>query len=210
MPVHLRSIYLDAFVAALHPVYLIAAIVALIGFALTWLMREVPLREGTSRGHDLGNSFAMPRDATSLEALETIVDRISRPEHRWTMIERIARRLDNDLAPDEIWLLIQIGGVDESLPSNTLATPGNTSPETIETIAARLAEMGLAYTTTQGSIAASKKGHATYERLVGDFRTLLAEAVARWAPEEHEEARKMLTELARALVSELPKVRDSR
>jgi EmrB/QacA subfamily drug resistance transporter len=39
-----RSAYLQAFTAALHPVFLYATAVGVLGFALTWLLREVPLR----------------------------------------------------------------------------------------------------------------------------------------------------------------------
>jgi len=39
-----RALYLQAFTAALHSVFLRAAIIAAFGFALTWLLREVPLR----------------------------------------------------------------------------------------------------------------------------------------------------------------------
>ena len=37
----------DAFAAALHPVFLVAAAVSVLAFALTWMLREVPLRTGT-------------------------------------------------------------------------------------------------------------------------------------------------------------------
>ena len=38
-------LYLDAFTAALHPVFLAAAAIAALGFALTWFLKEVPLRD---------------------------------------------------------------------------------------------------------------------------------------------------------------------
>jgi EmrB/QacA subfamily drug resistance transporter len=37
-------LYVEAFTAALHPVFLRAAMIAAFGFALTWFLREVPLR----------------------------------------------------------------------------------------------------------------------------------------------------------------------
>ena len=40
----------DAFAAALHPVFLVAAAVSVLAFALTWLLRDVPLRTGTPAG----------------------------------------------------------------------------------------------------------------------------------------------------------------
>jgi hypothetical protein len=47
LPVSARSAFEQAFAAALHPVFLTAAVVCLLAFALTWLLREVPLRSGT-------------------------------------------------------------------------------------------------------------------------------------------------------------------
>jgi hypothetical protein len=44
LPAPVRGAFEDAFAAALHPVFLTAAGVALTAFALTWLLREVPLR----------------------------------------------------------------------------------------------------------------------------------------------------------------------
>jgi hypothetical protein len=45
LPAAVRTVYLDVFTAALHPVFLYAAAVAALGFALTWLLKELPLRE---------------------------------------------------------------------------------------------------------------------------------------------------------------------
>jgi EmrB/QacA subfamily drug resistance transporter len=46
LPDAVRTVYLDAFTAALHPVFRYAAAAAALGFALSWLLREVPLRGG--------------------------------------------------------------------------------------------------------------------------------------------------------------------
>jgi EmrB/QacA subfamily drug resistance transporter len=45
LPPAARSIFEDAFAAALHPVFLMAAAVSLLAFALTWLIPALPLRE---------------------------------------------------------------------------------------------------------------------------------------------------------------------
>ena len=47
LPPAVRTAFQDAFAAALHPVFLTGAGLSLIAFALTWLLREVPLREET-------------------------------------------------------------------------------------------------------------------------------------------------------------------
>jgi MFS family permease len=44
LPPAAHAAFADAVAAALHPVFIVAGTVSLIGFALTWLLREVPLR----------------------------------------------------------------------------------------------------------------------------------------------------------------------
>ena len=47
LPPHLHSVYVHAFAAALHPVFLVGAVTAVLSFALTWFLHEVPLRRTT-------------------------------------------------------------------------------------------------------------------------------------------------------------------
>jgi Na+/melibiose symporter-like transporter len=44
LPAALKTLYRDAFTAALHPVFVSAACIAALGFVLTWFLKEVPLR----------------------------------------------------------------------------------------------------------------------------------------------------------------------
>jgi len=46
LPAAKRTIYLQAFTAALHPVFVYAAVIAAIGFVLTWFLKGLPLRGG--------------------------------------------------------------------------------------------------------------------------------------------------------------------
>ena len=45
LPTALREDYLQAFAGALHTVYLSAACVVVLAFALTWLLKDHPLRK---------------------------------------------------------------------------------------------------------------------------------------------------------------------
>jgi EmrB/QacA subfamily drug resistance transporter len=47
LPVAIHKPYVEAFSASLHPVFLAAAGISFVAFLLTWLLREVPLREKT-------------------------------------------------------------------------------------------------------------------------------------------------------------------
>jgi len=50
LPERAHAAFADAFAAALHPVFLTAAAVSFLAFALTWLLREVPLRRSIRPG----------------------------------------------------------------------------------------------------------------------------------------------------------------
>ena len=58
LPPAARHAFEDAFAAALHPVFIVAAAVSLLAFALTWLLREVPLRTSSRAG----DALPPPRD----------------------------------------------------------------------------------------------------------------------------------------------------
>jgi hypothetical protein len=45
LPVAIHTLYVTAVAAALHPVFLTAAAVMAVAFGLSWLLRDVPLRE---------------------------------------------------------------------------------------------------------------------------------------------------------------------
>lgn len=204
LPVDVQAGYLQALVAALHPVFLIATGIAVLGFALSWLMTEVPLR-GTGRAEDIGDGFAMPRDATSLEELESIVARISGVEQRWDMIGRIARSLELDLAPDQVWLLVQLGRQDDALSREGLIADFSVTGAELDALVAALAERGLARLGADGALVATPAGRQLFQGMVTGFRGLLADAVQRWSPEDHADVRKMLADFARYLVADLPR-----
>jgi hypothetical protein len=66
LPEPVRSAYLDGFSAAFSTVFLAAAAVAAVAFALTWLIREVPLRTTVHGG---------PREAPAPAAAAAVAER---------------------------------------------------------------------------------------------------------------------------------------
>jgi hypothetical protein len=196
LPPGVRGVYLEVFTAALHPVFLSAAAIAAFAFVLTWFLKEIPLLGG-ERSETIGESFAMPHDATSLEELELIVTRLGLREHRWETYRRIAEWSGVSLAPDEMWLLAQLcreaGGL-----------PGGRIDRALEPIAMRLLDRGLLTRESGGGFAATEAGRRTFEQIVAGYRARLAQILERWSPEDHEEVRAMLNGLARELVAELP------
>ena len=201
LPPTLKAGYLQAFTAALHPVFRSATAIAVIGFALTWLLEDLPLR-GPVRAETVGESFAMPHDATSLEELETIVTRLQARETHWEFYSRVAQSLDLVLPPDQIWLLVQVcrsGPVSVS----QLAARFGVALTRLDTIAAQLVADGM-IAREAGRLSATQGGRALFDRMVEAHRTTLHRLAARWSPEQHEEAKAMLDGLARNLIAEIP------
>lgn len=66
----MRAVYVEAFTASLNMVFLVAMVIALVGFALTWFVPELPLRETVAAtagdvGHETEELFPMPTDPSS-------------------------------------------------------------------------------------------------------------------------------------------------
>jgi EmrB/QacA subfamily drug resistance transporter len=203
LPPNVRGIYLEVFTAALHPVFLSAAVIAGFAFLLTWFLRETPL-QGGGRSETIGESFAVPHDATSLEELETILSRYTLRENRWETYRRIAARAGVALAPDEMWLLGQACRGGAPVTADDLSLRSSATPEQIEAVAERLLEQKLLERQADRAFSASRQGQEIYGRIIQGYRDRAAALVERWSPDEHAEVRAMLSRLARDLVAELP------
>src|SRR4051812_2336806 len=73
LPAAARAVYADAFTASLDTVFLVATIACAIGFVLTWLMPERPLRatvaaNARDAGNEAGDAFARPMDEDGVAA----------------------------------------------------------------------------------------------------------------------------------------------
>ena len=68
LPPALHEAYVRAVAEALHPVFVVASVIAIFAFLLTWLLREVPLRDSArpASGEDLaGTASAEPAAVTA-------------------------------------------------------------------------------------------------------------------------------------------------
>jgi hypothetical protein len=69
LPRAIHDPYVAAFAASLRPVFLVATFIAFLAFALTWLLREVPLRERT-RAEAAGDAIPPPAPAEPKPVLQ--------------------------------------------------------------------------------------------------------------------------------------------
>jgi MFS family permease len=108
LPSLARASYQQAFVHALSPVFVAAAGVALVGFALSWVLQERPLRETAATSTGLDDSFAAPRSPDSLAEIERSLAQVITPEQRQQFRERLAERAGLELSPGATWALVRI------------------------------------------------------------------------------------------------------
>jgi EmrB/QacA subfamily drug resistance transporter len=208
----LHARYAEAFAAALHPVFLVAAAAAACGFALTWAMREIPLRQTVATRDGLGESFAMPRPADSLGELSRLLSDLARRENRWGVYERVAARAQLDLAPPQLWLLARLGervgpgGGRRAITPEDLRAGLGLDLAAARAVIAGLEARGLVCGLEQGCLALTEGGGRALDRIVAVRRQALSDLLARWAPDAslHTEVRQLVDRLASALASEMP------
>jgi EmrB/QacA subfamily drug resistance transporter len=202
LPPELRAVYVEAVVAALRPVFVVASCVGFVGFVLTLFLREIPLR-GMSPAKGLGESFAMPRDATSLDELERIISVLLARENRWRVYADLAKRAQLDLSPPELWLLARIGERDPMTAASLSKELGLPLP-VLEAPLTVLCDRGLVARNSAGVRASAPAGIAMRERLLATRRIGLAEMLERWEPDKHPEVEALLNRMVDTLVRDLP------
>jgi EmrB/QacA subfamily drug resistance transporter len=108
LPQEVAAPIVNAYADSLGMVFLCAAPVALLGFVVALLLKEVPLREMEAiAAVDLGEGFGMPSTESPDKVLEIAIGRLMRqsPEIR---LRNIAGRPGCDLDVARLWALVQI------------------------------------------------------------------------------------------------------
>lgn len=75
LPAAERAVYALAFTNSTRAIFLVAAVIAVIGFVMSWMLPEHPLRRTVAAtsgdvGHEMGSAMAMPEDEKSWESVE--------------------------------------------------------------------------------------------------------------------------------------------
>ena len=201
LPPAAHAAYVDAFAAALRPVFLFAAAASTLAFALTWLLREVPLRK-TAGAEGLGESFASPRDDNSFRELQRALSSLADRDRRWDAYVQFAARAGIDLAPNELWLL---GRLAERQPvtEDGLSAEFRESVDGVREALARLRASKLVEDGDRG-IQLTEAGARIHERTHEARCEELNALLAGWEPERHAEIRTLVEELASSFASAVP------
>jgi len=201
LPPAVHDAFVTAITDALTNVFLVAAGVALLGFLLTWLLPEVPLKT-TAQAPDVGDGFHASRDANGLREIERALSKLAGREERWQLYQALATRAGLDLAPPELWLLARLG---ERTPvtDEQLREQLRDDLDQVDAALQQLEQRSLVER-DDGAIELTTPGRGDYERLVAARRAGLRDLLSGWEPDEHEQLQQLVDKLSRDLVSEIP------
>jgi MFS family permease len=213
LPAATRAIYADAFTASLDTVFLVATIVCAIGFVLTWLLPERPLRatvaaSARDAGNEAGEAFARPQSeeaaaAHLYAALSSMADRDVQRAH----IEKIVTRAGENMTPLAAWLLVQIEQRPETAPFD-LARSQGIAPERSQAALEELRRRGLVTVPRPDSTHSelTTNGCQVLDRIVAARRAHLAELAEEWDPTHEDDAANYLRSAVRDLVPDVRRV----
>jgi EmrB/QacA subfamily drug resistance transporter len=211
LPPALRAAYAQAFSASLDTVFLVAMAIALVGFAITWLVPERPLRETIAAaagdvGFEAGEAFPMPGDEDGLRHLLRGALRIAGRDVERQYIEQIVRRAGIDLTPTAAWLLVRIDE-EPTIDPATVARAHDAPTSTLHGALAELVARGLVEGDETGTGVVrhtlTPAGCDVLTRLDRARRSRLAELFAKWKPEPGTDSATVLQRLAGELVPEV-------
>jgi hypothetical protein len=199
-----RTAYENAYVHALTPVFLAAAGVALLAFALSWLLPERPLRESAATSRGLDDGLAAPRSPDSLAEIERALSRTVSPEQRTRFRERLAVRAGVELTPGATWALVRIGehGLGRA---RELADQDGVPPERIAAVVEELRANQL-IAGEDGAAVLTDRGERWSERAIAARRELLTEALADESAHRDPAVDRLLHRLAKELAGDPPTV----
>jgi DNA-binding MarR family transcriptional regulator len=189
LPPAVHAGYIHAFAASLHTVFLIAVPIAAFAFALTWLLKEVPLRKAASTPDPaqvlVPNAIPEARDSADevLRALSVL----ARKEDRPRVYEALAKTASVNLDPRSTWVLLRLDG-HPRLDLTTLAAALDVTPARLSALFAPLAGAGFVTITSspqESSLIAqlTPAGADAIERLARARQQGLTRLLGSWTAE---------------------------
>ncbi|MCK0117039.1 EmrB/QacA subfamily drug resistance transporter [Isoptericola sp. CG 20/1183] len=188
-PPDVQDWFLDGYADTLQTVFLWAVPVAVVAFALSWLLPQVELRTATrdaeptvAAGQAAGETFALPSSRTSLEELRMILWRRVGAQDPLRVYEITAP--DADLSPEEAWMITRVS-LKRSREISVMAERSHASEATVRHVAAGLAGRGLV-DLAGSTVTANDQTDVAAEILREAERRRIQQVVAEWPGEEPE------------------------
>jgi EmrB/QacA subfamily drug resistance transporter len=203
LPAAVKQVYLSAVTESLHPIFYAGAAISLVAFALTFLLREIPLR-ATSRVPDTRRGLGSAGDDDAYAEVQRALSTLAHRDNRWALYERLAVRAGIELDPPTLWLFCRLAA--RAPIARSVLVADHQIPEAhAAPLFANLEREGLAEETADGVLDLTSRGRAQYDQLIAARREGLAEYLAGYDPDTHPELRRMLDDLASDVLRVIPR-----
>jgi EmrB/QacA subfamily drug resistance transporter len=214
LPAAVRSGYINGYAQALHTVFLYAAPVGALAFGLSFLLKEVPLRD-TSRAVDPADSTAptaVPCTRDSAQEMERALLTLLGRENRARVYGGLAEAAGVRVSPRGTWLLYRIA---DSRPITAVGlsrllgiTEADLTERLKELVAAGYVTVGGAVSPADGDgaqpgadMVLTPAGEQAAGRLDDAREAGIDRLAAGWEPDSNPELRQLLARIARRLVA---------
>jgi DNA-binding MarR family transcriptional regulator len=206
LPPEVHAGYIHAFAASLHTVFLIAVPITAVAFALTWLLKEVPLRK-TASVPDPAQVVAptsVPAARDSADEVVRALSVLARKEDRARVYEELAKAASVSLDPRSTWALFRLDG-HPRLDLSAFAAATGVSTGQLTAFFAPLEHAGFVTIThaAQDSPMIAQltpAGTAAIERLVSARQQGLTRLLGSWSAEHDAQLADELQQLTRDLL----------
>ena len=213
LPPAIHDPFITAYADSLGVVFMTAAVVAVVAFALTWFLREVPLRESIAEQRVdeafLADLFAAPRDEDSVSELEKKLGLLAGRENRRWVYQALAERAQADVTPQQLWLLFRLRD-EGTVAVPVIAARVGEDRERLRPEMRDLVERGLVHV---AGVEHGEAGMTLTTTPAGDEvlaavdrvrREHLESVLADWKPELHPELLQLLDRFSAALAKQAP------
>jgi hypothetical protein len=198
MPAASRLAYENAYVHALHPVFIVAAAIGAFGFLLSLRLRERPLRATAATSQGLDHALAAPKSPSSLAELDRALGVLVSRDARRAFSEQVAARAGVDLSPGAVWALARFGsyGIDGT---RAMARDQAIEDERISSVERELRERGL-IEERDGAASLTPTGVAIADQVLSarsdELRDLVADQTTQRQPEVQRLLKQLCVELS--------------
>ena len=189
LPPAVHAGYVHAFAAALHTVFLVAVPIAAVAFALTWLLKEVPLRKAASVPDpaQVVAPTAVPAARDSADEVTRALSVLARKEDRIRVYRDLADAASVSLDPRSTWALFRLDG-HPRLDLSALAAAIDVTAGQLSDFFAPLTEAGFVTIGPAGPQAPlvaelTPAGAAAIDRLVRARQEGLTRLLGNWSAE---------------------------
>jgi hypothetical protein len=195
-PGEVQSWFTDAYVHAIHIIFLAAVPVGLLAFVLAWLIPEVKLRGAADRP-EIGEVFALPNSRTSLEELRVLIWRAISREDRLRAYGALSATMGSDLSPGQTWMVSRVAA-DGSRGTEAMATTSQTPVDVVNRVADQLRIRGLV-TIAGSTVSITDAGRAVAGTLRETERATLHRLIDEWPGSEEPDVDELIEDIVRRL-----------